>query len=300
MKDKLITSAHDTGRSRVGAFAGSLFFTGLGQVYAGAASKGIVFLLLRISVAGIFPVLLFYNREFPLLYTMAGCVLLDIIILISCAVHAGVMAGKSGSIGFKQYMRPYVYFVYALGVLLVLTLIYGMLFSMVSIATMPSSRMEPVIMKDDRVLVIRFPGLVPSAGDTVLIVEGEEKMIRRVVASGPENVIIKGTVIRVNNVPLERTIMNDDVAARLKIANREEYYLERNDDTLYPVMIPAKERLKGGSASMIYLAKEKYLAASDNRTGDEWFMKVESDQIAGRVAGVLYSPERGTWCLAVQ
>jgi len=300
MKDKVISSAHDTGRSRVGAFVGSLIFTGLGQVYAGAASKGIVFLLLRIAVAGIFPVLLFYNREFPLFYTMAGCVLLDIIILISCAIHAGVMAGKSGSIGFKQYMRPYVYIIYALAVLLVLTLIYGMLFSMVSITTMPSSRMEPVIMKDDRILVIRFPGLVPSVGDTVFITRGEEKLIRRVVAAGTENVIIKGTAIRVNNTPLERTIMSDDVAERLKITNREEYYLERNDDTLYPVMIPAKERQQGGGTSMVYLAKEKYLVASDNRTGDDWFLKVESDQIAGRVAGVLYSPGRGIWFLAVQ
>ncbi|MFW5862337.1 MAG: S26 family signal peptidase [Spirochaetota bacterium] len=300
MNDKLISSAHDTGRSRVGAFAGSLIFTGLGQLYAGAASKGIVFLLLRIAAAGIFPVLLFYNREFPLFYTMVGCVLFDIFIIISCAIHAGVTAGKSGSIGFKQYMRPYVYIVYALGVLLVMTLIYGMLFSMVSLTTMPSPRMEPVIMKDDRILIIRFPGLVPSVGDSVLITRGEEKLIRRVVAAGPENVIIKGTAIRVNNTPLERTIMSDHIAARLKIANREEYYLERNDDILYPVMIPPKGRQKGGGTSMIYLAKEKYLAASDNRTGDDWFLKVESDQVSGRVAGVLYSPGRGIWFLPVQ
>lgn len=284
----------------MGAFAGSLIFTGLGQVYAGAASKGIVFLLLRIAVAGIFPVLLFYNREFPLLYTMAGCVLLDMIILISCAIHAGVTAGKSGSIGYTPYMRLPVYVAYALAVLLVLTFIYGMLFSMVSLSTMPSSRMEPVIMKDDRVLVVRFPGLLPSVGDTVVVARGEEKLIRRVVAAGPENVIIKGTAISVNNTPLERTIMSDDVAARLKLVNREEYYLERNDDTLYPVMIPAKEMQKGGGTSMIYLAKEKLLVAADNRTGDEWFMKVSNDQIAGRVAGVLYSPGRGIWFLAVQ
>jgi len=299
MKDKLISSAHDTGRSRMVAFAGSLFFTGLGQVYAGAASKGVVFLLLRIAVAGIFPVLLFYNREFSLFYTMAGCVLIDVIIIISCAAHAAVIAGKSGGISFKRYMRPSLYVAYSIVILLLLVFMYGMLYSMVSVTTMRSSRMEPIMMEEDTILVVRFPGLVPSVGDTMVISSGEDNMIRRVVAAGPENVIIKGTSIRIDNTALERTIMTDDIAARLKISNREALYLERNDDAMYPVMIPEQNRQKGGT-SMIYLAKGQYLLAADNRTGDDWFLKVSRNQLAGRVVGVLYSAGRSMWCLPVQ
>ncbi len=300
MKNKMISSRQSSGRNVPLAFAGSLLFTGLGQLYTAQAVKGFTFLMLRIAVAGVFPVLLYYNRQFPLFYTMAGCLLADILIVLTCAFHAGFSAGRSEDIQFKQYMRIPLYILYGVGVLAVQLFIYGLLVSMISVNTVQVPDMMPSIMKGDRVLVIKSPGISSTAGDMVTVFSGKRKKIRRVVAGGPENIIISGSIIKINNTPLEKTILTDAVADRLKLENREEYYIERNDNIVYPVMIPGNGKKKRGSVRMIYLEKDHVLLAADNRTGDEWFMKVDAEDITGRVAGVLHSPKRGIWLMPLQ
>ena len=300
MKNKMISSHQGSGRNVPLAFTGSLLFTGLGQLYTAQAVKGLTFLMLRIAVAGVFPVLLYYNRQFPLFYTMAGCLLADIIIVLTCAFHAGISAGRNEDSGFKQYMRMPFYILYGAGVLLVQLYIYGMLISMISVNTVHDSNMRPSMVQGDVVVVVNFPGISASAGDMVTVYTGERKEMRRVVAAGPENIIIRGSTIKINNTALETTILTDTVAERLKLENREEYYLERNDNIVYPVMIPGNEKKNRGNLSMLYLEKDQVLLASDTRTADVWFMKVDIEDINGKAAGVLHSPQRGIWLMPLQ
>jgi signal peptidase I len=181
---------------------------GLGHVYSDSVKKGIVFFSVNIAATGgalayfLSPVTEIYPY---MLIFIPICFIFEIYVLIDSYLSAGRYnqkhslerkitgtrkAGLIAAIIFVSFFNPRLYQNYIRS-------------NVVQAFRLPSSTMEPVIMKGDRVLADKFAykNSPPERGDIVVFQypkDSEKIFVKRVVAFGGESVEIKGGDVYIN------------------------------------------------------------------------------------------------------
>ena len=114
MKNRIITSTIPLKRSPVTAFILSFIFTGLGQIYNGDLSRGIVFFVLRILSLVIIPFYAVLKCADSCLSFFVIALAFHIIIWIASPFESLIGARRKGAENKKTYNSIIFYFVYTI------------------------------------------------------------------------------------------------------------------------------------------------------------------------------------------
>lgn len=210
----------------------TLLLTGLGQVYCGRLTRGLVFICL--SVVAIPVTAAMVANEVPLataIFVLAGLIGL-VGVTVVALVDAWRLARRTKrDYELKEYNRLAVYLLlYALGKGGQLG---GLLYArdhFLEAFIVPSASMRPTIELGDRVLGNKtaYQTLDPCRGDVIIFRDPENwrrNFIKRIVAVGGDTVEMKDGRLIVNGQPLERQAAADQEATVFREVNGGASYL---------------------------------------------------------------------------
>jgi signal peptidase I len=177
----------------------SLAMPGLGQLYNGQILKAVIFYLaayLLLLAAGLSSLLYSFKG-------MASFVVISIVIFIVIIADAAIQAGKIKDYELKPYNRAYIYIL-----IIILTLVSQELISgkgMIPVKTyrIPSSSMEPAILKSDRLVAIRdyFKKVEPKRDEMIIFTlpcEPETSLVKRVAGLPGDVIEIRNKAVYIN------------------------------------------------------------------------------------------------------
>lgn len=280
----------------------SLGATGLGHVYCGNLTKGLVLFFLGFAFV---PAIGLAARQAPsgaVLFLAAGCVLLYFALFAYAAVDAALLARKKGrAYALKEYNR---WFVYALFILF--TAFYPSTYAdiirshVLQPFKIPTASMAPGILPGDFLLLNKFvyERQSPGRGEVVIFNHPNERhkmYIKRIVALPGDTVAVHDGLALVNGRPLsqgpvDRTPLPDGVAGPGASVVKE-----RDDGVGYLVITPGPG--DGGTdlpETMVpnghcFVLADNRGAGEDSRT----FGPIPLADIQGRV-DYIYFPAK-TW-----
>lgn len=221
----------------------SLMMPGLGQVYVGALSRGLVWMVL----CGIFLVAGLSFLSFPSAYSWTfGCAaeLFQIVIWLAAAVDSRRLALRcKPDYELKDYNRWSVY------VLLLLLGTGGCLAyalhvreQLIQAFIIPTSAMYPTILQKDRLIAVKnaYQTADPQRGDIVLFVYPDDRRIfyiKRVVALAGDTVAVKSGNLYINGVELHREAVGPATVHFGNTSSTGEVFSETNHGATYRIFI---------------------------------------------------------------
>ena len=166
MKSAIIKSESSLKRYPVLAFALSFIFTGLGQIYNGDFSKGIVFFILRILSIVFIPLYVILQNNFSIIFVLAAVAVHLFVWLIS-SVEAMYSTKGKHAYNLKKYNTILFYIFYGIinSVLVVFSIF--LIISLFSIYKIQTDDMNPILIKNDYILINKYAVKNTGAGDII-------------------------------------------------------------------------------------------------------------------------------------
>lgn len=289
MKSNIIRSEIYLKRRPVLAFFLSFFFTGLGQVYNGNFSKGLIFSVLRLFSLLIIPLYIFINgKEFSVFF-LVPVLAVHLLIWIISPFEALYSALKRDFFNLHWFNSVIIYFLYAIVLSFLLVLSCMMVPKLFSIEKINTENMNPGLLKDEYVLVNKFNAKNADIADIVYFSYGAETASGRIVAKQGDIVEVRGNSIIINDNPLSYNVFNEKDAERMNITDFHEVFFEINNEKKYPVILGPERTDKDTIKKHFIIGDNEILIAYDKRIGDEVFIKTGLDTITGIVQGIIYS-----------
>lgn len=285
MSRKIIISKNYRKANPLIAFILSFFFTGLGQVYAGALYRGTAFLLLKLIIILIPPFFAINNPDAFFLnnifYTASALIILTLI----NSIDAFVKCIKKPLITVQKYNNLVLYTLYAAAGTF-LTIIFALWFTLIFSFYIVPETVEPIYEKNDLILISKIPEKKYIHGETVLIRDQSNLSIKRIIAIPGEKVNYKNSRFLVEGSELMLSIFSE---AELKKMSLTSYDVVSELNGFYKYSVK-QSRIRSGFAKK--LKEREYLTASDDRSGKDFYELIEQSSIYGRVEGILLSPLR--------
>lgn len=252
----------------------SLIAPGLGQVYCGKLTKGLLFVALNtLPVSLLMLVFLFKNLTVMILGVVSLVIFGGIILIIALVDSIYLVNNVGANYVRKEYNRWYVY--------LLLLLIGGgggngttfyIKSNIVEAFRIPSVSMYPTIKNGDRILTDKtiYKKINPSRGDVVVYVNPENRVnyIKRVVALEGDTVEMKNNQVYVNGRMLEHQTLSKTELESLKTAKKsnDEVFYETNGSSKYLIFFSnSKVDEKMQNFSEIKIPKYCCFMLGDNR-----------------------------------
>ena len=225
----------------------SLIMPGLGQVYAGALARGLVWMFL----CGTFSVMGLLLLSFPSAHSWTlGCVaeLFSLVIWLAAAVDSRRLALRcKPDYELKDYNRWHVY-----GLLLLMgtggLLAYALDVreQLIQPFLIPSASMYPTILPHDQVIAVKnaYQTADPQRGDVVLFVYPDDRhvfYIKRVVALAGDTLEIKSGHLYVNGVELPREPVGPATLRSDKTTSTGDVFYEHNHGAQYRIFISQEQ-----------------------------------------------------------
>ena len=291
MKRRIITSGISVKRDYRLAFFLSFLFTGLGQVYNGDFSRGMVFCIFRVLSFLFIPFCVVLNNC-DTVKLFATAFIVHFFVWLASSVEAGMSARRKSVFSLRKYNSTFFYIFYSIFVTVSLTFTVLFVFFFFSVERVNSGIMNPAIFKGEYVLVNKYAAEEVKAGDIVLHIKEGKKSYSRIVAESGE-VSMRGSKLFIDDTPLELSIINDESRERMALRNREDLFYETNGDRTYPVLVSLKGLDKGEQPlTEKFLVKENmFFAVFDNRTNSIVHEISEKESVKGRIEGIIYSSE---------
>ncbi len=290
MKKDIIKSESDLPRDQRIAFALSFFFTGLGQIYNGDFSKGIVFLALRILSLLIIPISGALKSIDSFISFFVIAFVFHAIFWILSPIEAMFGARGKDSVNLKRYNSLFFYSIY--GTLSTGLLIFSFIFVtlFISIERIDTNRMNPTFLEDEYILVNRYAHKDLDVGDVVIYSNNGTNSIGRIIAKENETFRQEGNAYYINDTPLQLGIVAEPESDELGLENSENLFVEVNGRRRYPVIVNMPESpTDRDQGKTVFVLPGMLMLSIDNRMKDDPYHTIESKQISGNVEGVLYS-----------
>ncbi|MBP7737019.1 MAG: hypothetical protein KA369_13660 [Spirochaetes bacterium] len=284
MADKIIQTQKREERRPGLAFLLSLFFTGLGQMYNGDLPKGAVFLLMRTVPLLALPAAMVTRDAGSAIIPFMGLMAAALAITIASPVEALVRAKRDRELPVRAYNTPYGYGGYTAATAVITFITTIVLAAFFSIGQVTGRTAEPLLERDDIVLIYRYAPQGFRRGDLVFTGSGEAV---RVVALAGDLVKYENNIFYVRGTSLPLGYLTDDTIGRFT-ASRGDVLSEMNEGRKYPVRFKqsAEVTLKGIGP---IVAKGCIIVASDSRLVKDFARSLKTDDIKGRVDGILFS-----------
>ena len=285
MSKKIIISKNYKKTNPRIAFTLSFFFTGLGQVYAGAFYRGTIYLLLKLFIILIPPFYAITNPDAFFLNTVFYTASALVSLIIINSIDALVKGIKNPETTVQKYNNLIAYILYgAAGTLL--TIIFSLLFTLVFSFYKVPQTVEPIYEKNDLVLVSKIPGKKYTHGEPVLIQKQSGMSIKRIIAIPGEKAEYKNSRFLVDGSELMLSIFSEAELKKMSLTSYD-VISELNGFFKYSVK---QSRIKFEFREN--LKPEEYLTASDDRSEKDFHDLTEQENIYGRVEGIVFSPLR--------
>ncbi len=220
----------------------SVAATGLGHIYSGHLTKGLV--LFFVSFA--FAPLIVATANHTTSTTVSVMILLAVLLIISVYIYAVVdsyrTAKKTADFSCKAYNQWPVYLLFILVSLTYPTSLSATIRENVWQAfKIPSTSMSPGILRGDRIFLNKaIYNIKPiRRGDVVVFIYPDDRrkyFLKRVVALPGDTVGIQDNVVRVNNQPLQQAGMSHPPAVNFDLEANVRIVQETNGDVAYPII----------------------------------------------------------------
>jgi len=284
MADKIIQTQKREERRPGIAFLLSLFFTGLGQMYNGDLSKGAALLLIRTAPLLALPAAM-VTREagsaiIPFMVLMAAV----LAIVIASPIEALVRAKRDRELPVRAYNTLFGYGGYAAAAASITIITALVLAAFFSIGQVTGRTAEPLLERDDIVLIYRYAPQGYRRGDLVFTGSGEAT---RVVALSGDFIKYDNNIFYVNGVSLPLGYLTDDAIGRFS-ESRGDVLSEMNEGRKYPVRFKQSADVTLRDISPV-VAKGHVIVAADSRLVKYFAHHFRVDDIEGRVEGILFS-----------
>ncbi len=221
----------------------SVAATGLGHIYCGRLTKGLILFFASFAFAPVMVRAAQSTASTGLLLIVIGSILLMLAVFFYAAVDAGLLARRIGShYAPKEYNRWYLY-------LLLIAVAVGYPSNMsgtirehvLQAFKIPSTSMAPGILPDDRVFLNKAVYGIhpPQRGDVVVFIYPDDRrlyFIKRLVALPGDSIEIKDNKVWINDQPLAYTNTYPK-AINFKAKKETAYLQERNHRRNYAIMI---------------------------------------------------------------
>lgn len=266
------------------SFLLSLFFTGLGQMYNGDLPLGAAFFLMRLAALMALPAAVVMRRPAPGIVAFLCIMAAALAITIASAAEALVRAKRNRELPVRVYTVTPAYAAYGL----VQSAIHGVLIlvmiSFFSIAPVDVKDAEPLLEKDDLVLIQRYAAGGYQRGELVYLDDGT---VKRVTALAGDAVRYEGNILYVNGRSLSLGYLPDAVIARFT-GNRGDIVSELNDGRKYPVRFRQSPAVTLRGVAPV-IPPDRVLVSADSRLVKDFARVVPASSIRGRVEGILFS-----------
>lgn len=284
MADKIIQTHRREARRPGAAFALSLFFTGLGQMYNGDLLKGAALLLMRTAALLAVPAAMITRDPVSGITAFISLAAASLAITIASPVEALARAKLNRELPVRAYnsARAYAgYIVIQLFINVTLSLIMASFFTAGQVT---DRRGEPLLERGDIVLIYRYAPHGYRRGDLVFLDDGATG---RVIALPGDTVRYANNIFYINGRSLPLGYLPDETISRFS-AIREDVLSEANEGRKYPVRFrqSAVVALQGITP---LIARGSVLVSADSRLVKDFARVIPADAIYGRVEGVLFS-----------
>ena len=263
----------------------SLFFTGLGQVYAGYAVQGIVFLLLKILSALLLPFYSLWEDSTLLAAGILTEMVIFILLSMAAALHAFILCVKVNvRSSWYNSLPSYILYGFLSSLLTLLSLI--VFFSFFGIEKITDDA-APLMRKGDIIAVKKISRERFSRGELILMKKDGAVKIARIIALPGENVSCEKGRFIVDDYELPLTIFTENELHNLSVSDYD-VISEQNGTWRYPVIKGSRD------LNMKAVPDEKrYFVSPDDRRDSASMSRVSLEDITARVEGILYSPFSG-------
>jgi signal peptidase I len=290
MKSAIIKSESFLKRYPLLAFILSFIFTGLGQIYNGDFSKGVVFFIFRILSLIFIPLYVIFQNNFSIIFVLATSAFHVIVWLVS-SVEAAYSAKGKHAYNLKNYNMIVFYFFYII-INSVLIIFSGfLLISVFSIEKIQTDDMNPLLIKNDYILVNKYAVNNIDIGDIIYFPSKNIFAAGRIISGDADMISKKGNNYYINDTVLSYTIISQPELEKMGIRNSEDLFFEINGEKKYPVKIKSARNKNPHTVEQIALSKGEFLIAFDNRSKSDFHEAVSINSIIGRVEGIVYNKE---------
>jgi signal peptidase I len=247
----------------------SLLTPGLGQIYNGQFSKGIVIFLFAFS-AGLLTDILRVSSSFRgAVFEFTASLIFTILVMIDVFVTAK----KVGQIELRNYNRWYIYVGIVLVVILVGEIPY---FKTYDTYRMGSGSMLPSMVIGDRLVtdLKAYQKSSPQRGDVVVLKYPEDPkkvMVKRVIGLPAEKIEIRDKLVLINDQPLN------------------EPYIQIVDKFIIPGSVQPRDNM-----SPVQIPRQCFFVMGDNRDqsyDSRFWGCVDAGSIRAKVLYIYWSPD---------
>jgi signal peptidase I len=244
--------SENTSSRRVPATARKLssFCAGLGHIYCGQFTTGLVLLSLSLLPAPILVAAVFSKNPSVILWGIVGPCVFSAGVYVYALISSSRLAKKIGdNYEFKDYNNGIVYSIFAVGngyfsVIVAIALALYFRGNVMEAFFCPSESMSPTLLKGDRFLANKLvQRKLPHYGDVIVFLSPENReniFVKRVVGLPGDTIAIRGKDIFLNGRKLEHqpATTSDQENMRIEINGEASYKIQfvDNEETIadYP------------------------------------------------------------------
>ncbi len=289
MAKRLIRSVVTAERNPAVAILLSLLSTGLGQIYNGELSKGIVFFALRVLTLLFIPLSFVVDFRSSSLAVFIALVLIHIFLWIAAAGEACISSMRKKKYILTVYNSVVLYCVFGCASTLILLFLFVPVSLFFRIETVPSNSMNPTLFRGESVVVNTYVVRSVKPGEVVFYRQGGVAKFGRVIATAGDAVVDKGGVFEINDVDLSLGVFTDDELDRMGLENSDDIFTENNGERRYPIRyLPSRGRSRKNRVR-IAIEKGAVLVAPDNRRREDVYEIIPVTAVRGRVEGIVMS-----------
>lgn len=288
MKSGKIQSGAQRARNPYLSFLFSLFFPGLGQIYNGDFSRGVIYYCSLTVIAFISPLYLTQSAEPSYLVQASFQCVFFIFVWLSSPVEGFFTAKLRGSITLGPLNSLRVYIPYTLVSAITTAITAFMATALFTIVTIHDNTMEPTFARSEILLCNNFSARSPRRGDTVLYSKDSSLKIGRILAKGGDTVAFAHNTFVINDIPLSLGVFTDTDRTARGLRNDPRLFSEMNGSVKYSVYHNIENStplIPKGTAFDV--AAQHYFIAGDNRSGKPTLYMVQSGAVKSRVEGIL-------------
>lgn len=278
---KIITSGEERRTNPAAAFILSLLAAGLGQVYCGSASRGMVLILLRIVSVVSVPCYAFINPGENLLNEIFIAVSAFLLLTILSPIEALIRSSLSRRVIKQGYNNAVFYISFAVITTLLTALSLAVFFSVFSFYTV-SSPQRPLFMRGD-ILAVNKAASRFRSGETVMNRSG---IPLRIIGLPGEDVVFSGGRFSINGSELPRSVFSESELPQYSLWDND-VIAEQNGNSKYAV-VPSKYK----AVLRLQPGVNEYYAAPDDRDLAESYGLLKQGETSGRIEGILFSLPR--------
>ncbi|MBN2402445.1 MAG: signal peptidase I [Spirochaetes bacterium] len=287
MKSAIIKSESRLKRYPLLAFAMSLLFTGLGQMYNGDLSKGIVFFILRILSIIFIPLYIILRNNFSIIIILAVAAIHVLLWLISTIEAACSTKGKY-AYNLKKYNSIFFYISFIIFNSVLMLISVFLFLSLFFVTKVENDNMNPLLLRNDYILINKYAVKMTGVGDLVFFAFNNESSAGRVIAVDADMISKKNDSYYINDSALSYSIISKSELKKMGLTDSEDLFFEINGEKRYPVY-KADKNEKALSSEHIFLNKNEFLIAFDNRIKNNYHEIISKNSILGRVEGIVFS-----------